>query len=1194
MDQAIRRPTTFLDSSTFVGRVQELDFLAAALREASLGAPRIVLLGGDAGVGKTCLARELRAVARRTGFRICAGRAQEDAAYPFLPFEPLFLEIAGERAPGASELARDIAVVKRVMARADSDKESPTALADLEFLQLFSAVSRATLALSRRRATLLAIDDLQWADRSSIDLFAQLVFALSDSAGDERVPLAVVATHRPVAPDHPLARVLPRVQQEPIARTLELQGLAEFEILELCQQLGVGRPSRQLIGILSEATQGNPLLVREAIGWLEREELLREQRGEVVATVRAEDLVMPERSSAFAIRTSATGPESERMLELAAVLGDGFTPELLVDLCGQPQGEIRELLSDARRHALLVREGERYRFAHSLIRRAYRSRTDAPERRQIHARAARALMDREPEDREPLLPDIARHLVAAGPAADPRDVLRQVARAGDRAFAAFAWGKASELYEAALAAAERLPQLGPAERADLHYRAGLAHERNLEFGPATTRLEGAIQAYAEAGDLRGRALALCAHAYACYTRSGASYGRAIDPKPLEEVLAELPFSEAALRGRVSTALSELFWTARQTDRAAEMARAALDIGRALQDDALCSRASGCRALAELQRLGVPRARRRYEEAASYAHRAGDPWLEGKALQRIPLVLGWQGQLGRAGEVATEACALARRNQDWAGHSHALAALSSLDLARGELDAAIRHAREAMTAVRRSQYPWSGPTALPAAAAVRWLRGEWEAARDALALLVEPGRVFEEASPAMRLLVWVYDQLVAASAGSTDALRAAFAQWPRDSRQHFRADAYAIGAFCSLVEIAERIGEPDIAAAFRPTLVAALESGATFSTGWVFLLPRVLGVEAALGKRWDEAEYFFEVAERTAGDVGARVELARTRLDWAAMLAARHGAGDRERAAGLLTEAAHEFIELRMRPFAERAAALGRGLDLELPGAERLDERRPDGLDPLELEVLGQMARGRANQAIADELLLCCETVERAVASILAKTGVTGRPGAIAYALEQDLQDSERQTARGRRAAVDAVRETEARRYGESRILFLTDMEGSTPLIERLGDAEALEIMRAHNTLIRECLRAHGGLEHAQTGDGLLATFRSAAAAVRCSQDIQRGFRQHNQSGSGEPIRVRVGIHAGEIHREEDRFFGAAVNAVFRICDRASPGEIVGSEAIRQLAVDPSFHFEDRGAVPLKGFSDPFRIYTILW
>ena len=101
------------------------------------------------------------------------------------------------------------------------------------------------------------------------------------------------------------------------------------------------------------------------------------------------------------------------------------------------------------------------------------------------------------------------------------------------------------------------------------------------------------------------------------------------------------------------------------------------------------------------------------------------------------------------------------------------------------------------------------------------------------------------------------------------------------------------------------------------------------------------------------------------------------------------------------------------------------------------------------------------------------------------------------------------------------------------------------------------------------------------------------AAARCAQDVQKGFADYNR-GQSEPIRVRVAIHAGETLREEDRFFGAAVNAVFRICDTAASGQVLASEAIRQLCADPGLVFEDRGDAALKGFSERFQLYELLW
>jgi class 3 adenylate cyclase/alpha-beta hydrolase superfamily lysophospholipase len=160
------------------------------------------------------------------------------------------------------------------------------------------------------------------------------------------------------------------------------------------------------------------------------------------------------------------------------------------------------------------------------------------------------------------------------------------------------------------------------------------------------------------------------------------------------------------------------------------------------------------------------------------------------------------------------------------------------------------------------------------------------------------------------------------------------------------------------------------------------------------------------------------------------------------------------------------------------------------------------------------------------------------------------------------------------------------------ILF-TDMEGSTTLTQRLGDAGAQEVLRAHNRIIRDALKARDGSEIKHTGDGFLASFASASHALECAVAIQRAFAAHNESAQ-EPIRVRIGLNAGEPVAEDEDLFGTAVQLAARICAHAQPGQILASNVVRELAAGKKFFFSDRGDVTLRGFEDPVRLYEVSW
>ena len=170
--------------------------------------------------------------------------------------------------------------------------------------------------------------------------------------------------------------------------------------------------------------------------------------------------------------------------------------------------------------------------------------------------------------------------------------------------------------------------------------------------------------------------------------------------------------------------------------------------------------------------------------------------------------------------------------------------------------------------------------------------------------------------------------------------------------------------------------------------------------------------------------------------------------------------------------------------------------------------------------------------------------------------------------------------------------------GAFRTVLFTDVEGSTALTQRLGDVKARDLLREHERMVREALKSHGGAEVKTMGDGFMASFTSATKALECAIAMQRAFAQHNESAE-EPIRVRIGLNAGEPIAEDDPdgrsdLFGTAVNMAARIAAQAEGGEVLASDVVRQLVAGKRFLFADRGETALRGFEDPVRVYEVSW
>jgi class 3 adenylate cyclase len=161
------------------------------------------------------------------------------------------------------------------------------------------------------------------------------------------------------------------------------------------------------------------------------------------------------------------------------------------------------------------------------------------------------------------------------------------------------------------------------------------------------------------------------------------------------------------------------------------------------------------------------------------------------------------------------------------------------------------------------------------------------------------------------------------------------------------------------------------------------------------------------------------------------------------------------------------------------------------------------------------------------------------------------------------------------------------------ILF-TDITSSTSLTQQLGDAKAQELVRAHNAIVRDALGRHSGSEIKHTGDGIMASFGTASAALACAGAVQRALEAHNEQEPDSRVRVRIGLNAGEPVAEDGDLFGTAVQVAARICARAEPGQILAANVVRELSAGKQFLFADHGDVVLRGFEDPVHLFEVSW
>ncbi len=202
------------------------------------------------------------------------------------------------------------------------------------------------------------------------------------------------------------------------------------------------------------------------------------------------------------------------------------------------------------------------------------------------------------------------------------------------------------------------------------------------------------------------------------------------------------------------------------------------------------------------------------------------------------------------------------------------------------------------------------------------------------------------------------------------------------------------------------------------------------------------------------------------------------------------------------------------------------------------------------------------------------TLEQNIMGYLA----AGRIGVILDALNEFIDDGARAPRRGERRGIQTV--------------LFTDLVGHTEMMQRIGDTQGREVLREHERITRETLRAHGGAEVKSMGDGFMAAFTSVTDAIECAIALQRAFCARDEVSAA--LRIRVGLNAGEPIEDAGDLFGAVVILASRICAQAGGGEVLIPEPVRHLAAGKGFMFSDHGEFVPKGFDDAVRLFEVRW
>ena len=266
---------------------------------------------------------------------------------------------------------------------------------------------------------------------------------------------------------------------------------------------------------------------------------------------------------------------------------------------------------------------------------------------------------------------------------------------------------------------------------------------------------------------------------------------------------------------------------------------------------------------------------------------------------------------------------------------------------------------------------------------------------------------------------------------------------------------------------------------------------------------------------------------------------------------------------------------------EAELALGREAEL-VAELEALVAR-----EPLRERLRGQLMLALYRAGRQGEAL---DTYRDAARTLDAELGL--RPGPELERLQQAILAHDPDLLRSAPAAEEAPHEVERRRATAT--ILVADLAGSARVRERFGDEHADTVRREHDRRLRDVVAAHVGTRVKTLGDGLLATFDAAGAAVACAMEMQRAIDRHARRGPA-ALELRIGIGAGDVAWEGDDPFGTPVIEAQRLCDAAASGTILVADAVRLLSgTGTEAVFEDAGELTLRGLVQPVRAWAVRW
>jgi tetratricopeptide (TPR) repeat protein len=909
-------PFSLAERTAFVGRDTERDAIRGAIDRALSGSGSLVMLGGGPGVGKSRLAMEMAEYASRVGFRCVVGHCYErDEPFPYLPFVEI-IEASLARAPSLEEFRRrmgqnaaELAQLAPSLRRVFPDLPLPAEMPPAQKRRvLFQGLSEALARGARTWSFVYVLEDLHWADESTLALLIDLANRVV------KLPVVIMGTYRDVyiESNPALVRTLEELIRMGI-RPLKLEGLSRTAVQEMLNGLTGRIAPKRLVDLIFDQSQGNPFFVEELYRHLVEEGRVFAASGEFREDVNINENSVPENVRLVIGRRLERFDESQKLiLAAAAVIGRSFGFRLLNEMSQLESDELFAVVEKAQRMGIIVSSAEGpdrpFAFTHELVRQTILAGISEPRRQRLHASVADAIERLYPDAHNVHAGEIAEHLTKAGTFVDRYRLINILFLAGKGALEAAAFKAGRRNFRAALS---HLVEADRRQRADLLSNLAIS-ERGLEHWEAAFRiLREALDIYIALGERKEIAESSIELTAVLFWAGRLT--KAIDVA--RHGLNYLDGAICAARARLFAVLAKALAVTGNWQLADNALREAERITSALSDQALAGELAGDRLLVNFQFL-------RLKEAAANGDnlRREDvsPWEHTIKLQILVQTYLFLGKMDDAAKVAGELKPLASR----IGQSYTIARSLIIDAwvefgAKPDLDRLDATLRETFKSDPKVPAVFWDAFSSSQLSLIDFRRGDWAQALEH----AETSNELEGQTSRRGIGVGtLFRQL----AYCGDHARALAILEQKRSWLPSAGEPNTIGSWWMLALAIEGLfvmRDCSKAAELYPLAQQLLETGAVVLWPIFRFTQTVAAMAAAAAEQWQTAEAHFQTARRQAEQIPHRLEQAEIHRFHAMMLLARAASGDYERARQLIIDSSESYRCIGMRSHAEIAKCL---------------------------------------------------------------------------------------------------------------------------------------------------------------------------------------------------------------------------------------------------------------------------------